>query len=100
MTMTGADEDEKKDKASKTSIECVERIYNPLRARPVKVMFGNKSDVDHILRNRKKLPKGVFVDKEYSKSTERERRLMRPIIKLPGSQKTTKASVDWMDPSW
>ena len=83
LTMTGVDEDEKKDKASKTSIECVERLgkYNPLRARPVKVMFGNKSDADHILRNRKKLPKGVFVDKEYSKSTERERRLMRPIIK-------------------
>ena len=92
MTMTGADEDEKKDKASKTSIECVERIgkYNPLRARPVKVMFGNKSDADHILRNRKKLPEGVFVDKEYSKSTERERRLMRPIIKAARKSKNYK----------
>ena len=83
LTMAGADEEEKKDNASKTSIECVERLgkYNPLRARPVKVMFGNKSDADHVLRNRKKLPQGIFVDKEYSKATERERRLLRPIIK-------------------
>ena len=29
----------------------------------------------------KKLPKGIFVDKEYSKATEQERRLLRPIIK-------------------
>ena len=44
-------------------------------------MFGNKSDADHVLRNRKKLPQGIFVDKEYSKATEWERRLLRPIIK-------------------
>ena len=83
LTMNGADEEEKKENASKTSIECVERLgkYNPLRARPVKVMFGKKSDADHILKNRKKLPNGIFVDKEYSKATDRERRLLRPIIK-------------------
>ena len=83
LTMAGADEEEKKDNASKTSIECVERLgkYNPLRACPVKVMFGNKSDADHVLRNRKKLPQGIFVDKEYSKATEREQRLLCPIIK-------------------
>ena len=51
LTMAGVDEEEKKDNASKTSIECVERLgkYNPLRARPVKVMFGNKNDTDHVL---------------------------------------------------
>ena len=83
LTMPGEDEEEKKSNASKTSIECVERLgkYNPLRARPVKVSFGNKSDADHVLKQRKKLPKGVFVDKEYSKATECERRLLRPIIK-------------------
>ena len=83
LTMAGVDEEEKKDDASKTSIECVEHLgkYNPLRARPVKVMFGNKSDADHVLKNRKKLPQGIFIDKEYSKAMERERRLLRPIIK-------------------
>ena len=83
LTMPGVDEEEKKSNASKTSIECVERLgkYNPLRARPVKVSFGNKTDADYVLKQRKKLPKGVFVDREYSKATERERRLLRPIIK-------------------
>ena len=32
-------------------------------------------------KNSKKLPKGVFIDKEYSKATEKERRTLRPIIK-------------------
>ena len=83
LTMPGVDEEEKKSNASRTSIECVERLgkYNPLRARPVKVSFSNKSDADYVLKQRKKLPKGVFVDKEYSKATECERRLLRPIIK-------------------
>ena len=83
MSMPGIDEEEKKANASKTSIECVEHLgkYNPLRARPVKVRFGNKSDADHVLKQRKKLPKGIFVEKEYSKATEHERRLLHPIIK-------------------
>ena len=61
LTMPGEDEEEKKANASKTSIECVERFgkYNPLRARPVKVRFGNKTDADYVLKQRKKLPKGV-----------------------------------------
>ena len=82
-TMTGATEEEQKKSASETSIDSVERIgkYNPMRTRPVKVKFNEKKDVDHLFKNRKKLPKGVFIDKEYSKSTEKERRLLRPVIK-------------------
>ena len=33
------------------------------------------------LKNRKKLPRGIYIDKEYSKATEKERRLLRPVIK-------------------
>ena len=82
-TMEGDSEEEQRTNASKTSIESVERLgkYNPMRTRPVKVKFGEKRDVDNLFRNRKKLPKGVFIDKEYSKSTEKERRLLRPVIK-------------------
>ena len=83
MTMQGETEEVKKTKAGQTSIEQVERIgkYNPLRARPIKVKFGNKSDAANVLKNKKKLPKGVFVDKEYCKATEKECHLLRPIIK-------------------
>ena len=82
-TMTGESEEEQKTNASQTSIESVERLgkYNPMRTRPVKVKFSEKRDVDNLFKNRKKLLKGIFIDKEYSKSTEKECRLLRPVIK-------------------
>ena len=82
-TMEGDDFNTKKTLAGNTSIDMVERIgkYNPLRIRPVKVRFLEKKDVDHLFRNRKKLPQGVFIDKEYSQTTEKERRLVRPILR-------------------
>ena len=82
-TMPGEDTEEQKTNARYTSIDQVERIgrYNPLRSRPVKVKFTDKSDVDHLLKNKKNLPQGVYVDKEYSKATEKERRLLRPVLK-------------------
>ena len=72
-TMEGDNFNTKKTLAGKTSIDTVERIgkYNPLRIRPVKVRFLEKKDVDHLFRNRKKLPKGVFIDKEYSQTTKK-----------------------------
>ena len=75
--------EDKTKSAGDTSIEPVERMgkYNPLRTRPVKVKFSDKRDVNNLFKNRKKLPKGIYVDKEYSKATEKERRLLRPVIK-------------------
>ena len=32
-------------------------------------------------KTEKKLPKGIYIDKEYRKSTEKERHLLRPVIK-------------------
>ena len=52
-----------------------------LKSRPVKVKFTNKDDVDQVLKNRRKLPEGVYVEREYSKTTERERTMLRPILK-------------------
>ena len=82
-TMPGADEEEKKKNAGKTSIEYVERIgrYNPLRARAVKVKFTDKADVDSLLKNKRSLPRGVYLDWEYSKATEKEQRYLRPLLK-------------------
>ena len=82
-TMQGETDEDKKKSAGQTSIESVERMgkYNPLRIRPVKVKFSDKNDVDNLFKNRKKLPKGIYIDKEYSKATEKERRLLRPVIK-------------------
>ena len=75
--------EEKKESSKKTPIDSVEHLgkFNPNRSRPVKVKFINKSDVDNLIKNKKKLPDGVFMDKEYSKAMEKERRLLRPILK-------------------
>ena len=94
-TMTGADFDEKKKAAGKTSIDTVERVgkYHPLRTRPVKVKFLEKKDVDNLFRNRKKLPKGVFIENEFSRATEKERRLVRPILKAARRSEKYKGKV-------
>ena len=33
-----------------------------------------------MFKNRKKLPKGVYIDKDHSKTTEKERHMLRPIL--------------------
>ena len=82
-TMPGDDIDEQRTNAGCTSIDQVERVgrYNPLWPRPVKVKFTDKSDVDHLLKHKKNLPEGIYIDKEYSKTTEKERRLLSPVLK-------------------
>ena len=47
----------------------------------MKVKFSDKKDVDSLFKNRKKLPRGIYIDKEYSKATEKEHHLLRPVIK-------------------
>ena len=55
-TIPREDADEQRTNAGCTSIDQVERIgrNNPLPSRPVKVKFTDKSDVDHLLKNKKK----------------------------------------------
>ena len=88
-TMPGDDVDEQRTNAGCTSIDQVEHVgrYNPLQSRPVKVKFTDKSDVDHLLKHKKKLPEGVYIDKEYSKTTEKERRLLCPVLKAARKMK-------------
>ena len=80
---TGSTPEERKKAAKKTPIDSIERLgrFNPNRGRPVKVKFTNKSDMVNLFKNRKSLPEGVFINKEYSKATEKEWRLLRPILK-------------------
>ena len=79
----GATVEDRKESAKKTPIDSIERMgkYKPNRSRPVKVNFTNKTDVSCLFKNRKKLPDGVFIDREYSKGTEKECRILRPIVK-------------------
>ena len=79
----GATAEDRKDSAKKTSIDSIECMgkYKPNRSRPVKVKFMNETDVSCLFKNQKKLPDGVFIDRGYSKATEKEHRILRPIVK-------------------
>ena len=63
---TGNTPEERKETAKKVPIDSVERLgkYISTHNRPVKVKFTNKTDVDNLFKNQKKLPDGVFIDKE------------------------------------
>ena len=80
----GATAEDRKESAKKTPIDSIERIgkYKPNRSRPMKVKFMNKTDVSCLFKNQKKLPDGVFIDREYSKATEKERRILSLLSKL------------------
>ena len=55
--------------------------YSENRNRPISITFENKSDSDLLLKWKKKLPDGIFVDREYCSETERERQFLRPVLK-------------------
>ena len=81
-TISGSSVEEKMDQARKIPIKEISRIgkYTAMRTRSVLVEFYYKSDAMFLLENRSHLPKGVFVDKQFSEETEKERRKLHPIL--------------------
>ena len=74
--------EEKLEKAKKfdiVSTACLGK-YNPIKGRPISVAFVKKTDADHVYNSKKLLGKGVYVDREYSSTTEAERKRLRPIL--------------------
>ena len=66
-TMMGTNHHEQMNAARKILIKKTSRIgkYNPYKGRPILVTFVYNEDCEHLLANKKYLPKGVFVDKQY-----------------------------------
>ena len=64
---------------------------DPSRARALSVEFSNKFDAEQIYANRFNMADGIYVDREFSYTTERDRRLLRPFLKaaknIPGLKK-------------
>ena len=58
----------------KTDIRNIKRIgeYSKIRNWPISIEFMKKASADFLFNNKKKLPKGVFLDREYNADTERE----------------------------
>ena len=88
-TINRETENERLQVASEIEIVKVRRLGKKEvnRTRPISMEFSNKFDVEQIFANGFDLNDGVYVNREYCKETERNRRLLRPILqaakKLP-----------------
>ena len=82
VIVPGENDEERLANATAIKIVKSERIghFNPTKGRPISIKFAFKSDADWVLSCRKKLNKGIFVDKQYSDETEHERKRLRPIL--------------------
>ena len=78
-TVLGKTLDERLSVAKKLAIKSSRRVgrYHLMFNRPVIVEFNNKEDADYLLYNRKYLPEGVYIDREYSKETEEKKKELR-----------------------
>ena len=50
--------------------------YNSQRGRPIVINFVYHEDCENLLSNKKYLPRGIFVDRQYSQDTENKRRIL------------------------
>ena len=82
-TMFGSNHHEQINAARKILIKKTARLgkYNPYKGRSISVTFVYNEDCEHLLANKKYLPKGVYADKQYSEGTENVRRILRPVIR-------------------
>ena len=64
--------------------------YNRNGIRPISVTFSHHRDLLEILLNRKYLPAGIMVSREYGKQTEIERKLSKPILKAANTKTSYK----------
>ena len=53
---------------------------NP-RPRPISLELVHRQDVLYLLENKKRLNKGIYLDKEYTHDVERKCKILRPILK-------------------
>ena len=82
-TMFGSNHHEQINATRKILIKKTVRLgkFNSYKGRPISVTFVYNEDCEHLLANKKYLPKGVFVDKQYCEETENIRRILRPVIR-------------------
>ena len=83
-TISGDTAEDRMDQSHKVPIKDVKCVgkYIPMYTHPVLVEFYHKSDADFLLSNRTHLPKGVYIDKQYSEETEKEHHRLRPILRM------------------
>ena len=75
-TISGTDAEDRMAQARQIPVKDVTRLghYSAMHTRPCLVEFCHKGDAEYLLSNRTHLPKGVYIDKQYSDETEHEHR--------------------------
>ena len=83
-TMNAETAIEQRDMARTLSIKKTVRLgrFNLDRCRPISITFTKFEDVEYLLANKCYLPKGIYLNKEYTAEIERKRKLLRPILKM------------------
>ena len=59
--------------------------YRTGKNRPISICFKKKAHADTLFKSKGWLPRGVYVDREYTDEVENQRKLLRPILKLARS---------------
>ena len=87
-TFPGQNYDDKLQAARHIQIEKLVRKgkYNQNGTRPISVTFSHHRDLVEILINRKYLPAGIMVRREYGKQIEIEHKLLKPILKAANNK--------------
>ena len=82
--LSGNTYEEKLETANSLLIKATERVgkFNAMKGQPIAVKFTSKNDAEMVLKNKKKLSEGIFVDRLYSTEMEKERKRLRPILSV------------------
>ena len=82
-TVLGRTFEERLDMAKIMYIKNSERLgrFRKMYNCPISVEFLYKEDTDYLINNRTYLPEGVYVDRQYSKETEEERKQLHSYLK-------------------
>ena len=59
--------------------------YKTGKSRPISIAFEKKSHADILFKSKSWLPRGVYIDREYTQEVENKRKLLHPILKLARS---------------
>ena len=60
--------------------------YSQNRTRPISVTFAHQRDLQELLANRKYLPAGISISREFGKHTENECKFLKPILRAANNK--------------
>ena len=87
-TFPGSNYDIKLQEAWQIQIEQLRRKgkYMQNKTRPISVTFTHHRDLSNVLSNRKYLPTGINISKEFGEHTENERKFLKPILRAANNK--------------